>query len=790
MNNRLLPSLALILLTGMTTAHAARAACQPTEVKGVINAVLDEGFTFADRRGGVTRFVPYVPATAAVPLSVGVKVEGKGCPTVEGSTLILLADVRVISERRRVEKVELRQPAESPADNTGNDGGGGNNDVPPGDNTGDVPPGDNTGDVPPGDNTGDVPPGDNTGSGTTPPTGFTAIADGLWDTAAVRKVLQVFAYGGDANDAQIDAWAAMPPASAVREMLTFDCTAPCALQDLQDLWSSADPANPVRPDRRRYYAAKQTGADGMPSMRVADGTNILSTTNLQNTWIASVNKAGLNPFRQQVGLWLTNYRMSVSLRNVDPTLIASFYDAALDALAQGASFDEVLALGASEAALARQYGHQTNTYNNNTGLFRGNDDFAREFHQLFFGINGEGEDADFHENVTIENTALLLTGMQIDRDPLAYGGNLRNQDQYVAPIDFSDHRDAAGRNLRNRTLHHQADLEILRSPPGPGGSVSVISGFDAEQKLYELARTAIEYDESLDVLPVGIIEFFADDNITPDKAAAIRAHWRGLQPKDLLTFLRDYATSTTFHRDDTFKYRSAFSRNMALHNLNTPDDGWAYANDYAPNGAASVHARMVDQGAEVFVPAKAVFGGQTGVDAASSPDLFKQAYNLAVDFSQRRGLENPVAHTVWNYTPADPSNCAGALLANGNCQVRKEWAAVMPPRPGGYLVADVARWLWERFISDGGKHYGPLERAHISCLLATGLDCAYLLDLNNPDGADVTPAGLETLADSLAGQTIALDAGNARVRREANRRMGMAINFISVTPYMFAVEGR
>jgi hypothetical protein len=46
-----------------------------------------------------------------------------------------------------------------------------------------------------------------------PPTlpGLTVISQSRWNTTAVRKVLRTFAFGGQASDDQINAWADMTP---------------------------------------------------------------------------------------------------------------------------------------------------------------------------------------------------------------------------------------------------------------------------------------------------------------------------------------------------------------------------------------------------------------------------------------------------------------------------------------------------------------------------------------------------------------------------------------------------
>ena len=152
--------------------------------------------------------------------------------------------------------------------------------------------------------------------------GFVTVDDKAWSETVVRKVLHVFAYGGFATDEQIKNWADMDPATAIREMLSFaavndklspvqDITAQYAgsLEELQYFWWSDDPDNPLCTSQRQVYAATNTRADGEV---------VLRNLGLQNTWIAAVNKRGLNPFGQMMGFWLTNYHMAVNLHDTEP----------------------------------------------------------------------------------------------------------------------------------------------------------------------------------------------------------------------------------------------------------------------------------------------------------------------------------------------------------------------------------------------------------------------------------------------------------------------------------------
>ncbi len=595
--------------------------------------------------------------------------------------------------------------------------------------------------------------------------GFQAVTDREWNQTAVRKVLHAFAYGGFATDHQIRIWARMAPELAIEEMLTFDpinqkLSPPdgsnafrgTSLTELQEYWESDAPANPVLPDRRRFYATVYPRNDGRMRLR---------NPNLQTVWLQAVNTRGLNPFLHKVGLYLTNYHMAISISKTRLGLMRSFYDDTLIALQRHPSFFDILASGATSAAVARAYGHQNNIYRNRTSTFRGNDDFAREFHQLFFKIQGTTEEPDYHENITIEHTAWALTGMNIDKMFNAYGSDL-SADWFVAPIVFTDHMDETQRRINNQRLHYRGCLEILHRS---------ICGNTAEEKIFNLSHIAGNHQESLDNLPVAIIDFFADDNLTHDKVRAIRNSWRTTPNNNLLEFLRAYAISTTFHRTDTVKYRSSFDRNLLIQNQNTIDNQESFIRNQLPRN------QMATEGAEVFQPAHDVFGGQTGLQAANNPNIFRDAY--------QRNITSPafLGRTRKRYSDAD-----------GAQQIwLKDWAKVIPSSAGQYQVDRVARWLWQRFTGDR-RNFKFYERLQIHALLATGRDFGYLADPGNPDTSysrrDVlaNPA-LTYLMESNETSLLAVNSGDAKEREEANRRIGLAVNFITVTPFMFALEG-
>jgi hypothetical protein len=602
---------------------------------------------------------------------------------------------------------------------------------------------------------------------------FTTVSGADWDEPAVRKVMHLFAYGGFADDNQITTWANMDPDAAIAEILTFDPVNPllsppeddtagkgASLEELQNFWSSNQPGNPVIPAERDEYAALNSSGS-------------LSDSNLQDTWIQAGNTRGINPFLHRMGLFLTNYHMSLHLSRLTPALMRDHYDDTLASLQFGSDFITVIGEAAAGAPTARQYLHQFNTFNNGNGEFRGNDDFAREYHQLYFRINGDLEDPDYHENVTIENTARVLTGMNLDRIPGANGSSASG-DWWVSPIDFSDHTDADGRTINNLSNHHQNCLEIYND----GVNLPNVCGATAEDKIFDLAAIAGSHEESLDNLPVYIIGHFADDNLNDEKINNIRGAWRAMAQKDILVFLRAYAVSTTFHRSDTVKYKTAFTRNHIIQNLNTLTNEESFARARTPQ------RRMRDQGVEVFEPVHFVFGHQTGFDAANSPDILKNAYAANVlDGNFLRDAD----HTY----------------VNGFGQEQtwlKDWGGVIPTNTAGeHVVADVADWLWQRFMADGGGNFDPIARAQVQSLLATGRDFGYQVSQSVAGADPETVYGSDEIQNDAALQAIVaghaatimdLNSSDPAVQEIQNERIGYAVNFMTALPFSFALEGK
>ena len=429
-----------------------------------------------------------------------------------------------------------------------------------------------------------------------------------WDEAHVRRVLRAFALGGQATDQQIQIWADLSASAAVAEILTFDTTnaklSPpedlsadncSSLEELQDFWSSEGTDNPITYPERPSYATLNSNLD-------------LSNANLQRAWTKMISTRGCNPFLHKMALYLTNYHASIHVRNTRAGLIRAYYDDYVAALANGDDFIEVMTVGAKHAAVSRAYGHMNNKWKND--VFYGNEDFAREYLQLFFGVLGTTEDPDYYETVSIKNNALVLTGMYLDRTTDLHGADSAG-DWWDSPIDFTDHNDLEDHYLQNEEYHYENEL-------GAGSCREVlhvdICGATADVKLEALGPVAGNHPESMANVPVNMIGFFADDNLDADKIEQLRGSWAESE-FDTLGFMREYAKSTAFHSETTFKWFTAFERNLIAQNATilTNEENFAKPGYWSPYG------RMSNQGVKVFEPVRNVFGHQTGVDALNNP---------------------------------------------------------------------------------------------------------------------------------------------------------------------------
>ncbi len=568
-----------------------------------------------------------------------------------------------------------------------------------------------------------------------PPTlpGLKVVSDSRWNETAVRKVLRTFAFGGHASDAQIDDWANMTPQAAIVQMLTFgehnlrlsppDKTLakeamdkrPQTLRALGNLWASNNAANMIpRADRASYARSEWNGA--------------------MLTWSMAARVRGGNPFRHRIGYWETNFHLAVNhARGVSNYQLVRYYDDVMASLARGDSYDAVITTSALSAAIGQHYGHRNNRYYD--GVCYCNEDFAREFHQLGFGILGTG-DSLYHEHVTIKNTAAALTGMVFTSKE--------------APNEWEAENVVFGTDG-----HVPTSLSILHH---------TISGATSREMIRQLAHYDIAYQESQDNLPVMIVQSIADDSISPAEATALRQAWRSMAQKDLLRFLRAYAISTLFHSSQRIKQLTSMERNMVIANR-FADTNLEHYYDLPEMWRLYWEEEVIP-----FEPWHDVFGHQNGPEAAGSAALFRKNYKRATD-----------------------ANFGYSLEDFGGTERPKDWRATMPSDKG-YFIGTSAAWLWQRFVADGLKNFGALERAHLYALLAYGRDLAAVLHPNFPDTAvtlaELTHGAGKAWLDKIGAARLPLASKDPGIRERTNSRIGTAIDFIIATPFMLAEEGR
>ena len=222
----------------------------------------------------------------------------------------------------------------------------------------------------------------------------------------MRKVLHTFAFGSHATDAQIKLWADMSPQTAIAEMLNFDdhnlrLSSPAALDTdqvasrsttmraLADFWASDDPFNPMPGDRKDRFRINDWGGSYF-------------------TWTQMAATRGANPFRERIGFWESNFHLAINQSaGVSNWQIFRYYDDVMAAHKLGGPYQDVINTQSLSAAIARLYGFVYDRYYG--GVCYCNEDFAREYHQLGFGILGVNNPS-YHELTSIKNTAKALTG--------------------------------------------------------------------------------------------------------------------------------------------------------------------------------------------------------------------------------------------------------------------------------------------------------------------------------------------------------------------------------------------
>lgn len=570
------------------------------------------------------------------------------------------------------------------------------------------------------------------------PVSYRYLTDTEWDEIAVRKVLHVFAYGGFATDAQITTWANMSPASAINEMLTFD-KVNLKLSPAES-YDRLDQVNSTLTGISKYFSSSASRIPAGERQEYAFST----LHSASRSWYKMMSLRGINPVRNRIGFWATNHHMNINFNaNVSQDQIYDYYDMIMNALAADESFEKVLAKAAVHSAIAVQYSHYRysnydfGNYFLPDGSWHGNEDFGREFFQLFFGILGYSTayTQEYHEKTTIPQMARALSDIWLTYHEGENAG-------WNAPATYGTEGQFKG------------NLNIL------GYSVP---GTTMPDRVNFIAPKAIINDESLFNLPVMIIKTMADDVMAPETAVGVRELWGSMTTKkSLLTFIRNYAISTLFHNPKRIKYWNTIERNILHTNLATTSNYEAYQDFY--------HVRdfIEDEGQKIFSLDHNVFGGQTGPDAANNSTIFKLNYDRAIE----RG---------YYYTRTDDGS-----------GWTKNWGAVIPS-------GSITGWLWKRFFAEDPSKMGIMERYHVYALICAGVDLAYYVNPNDPyhifteeeltagEANPTSPLGakLKTLRSAI----VDVRSTDPEKRRRANQNIGLTIAFLKTLPQACAQVG-
>lgn len=551
---------------------------------------------------------------------------------------------------------------------------------------------------------------------------FKPINSSSWDETKVRKILHTFALGAQVSDQTIQKWATMPAEDAIDEILSLNVFNPNYLEAPTDKYIAGEltALSEVWSREKDRHGESQEHRYGLESWNGP-----------AEVWIRAMRDPNLNPVRQRIGLYETNDHMAINLESeASSRQIFRYYDDIMNALASGESYEKVIGVAARSAAIATQYNHRENKFVD--GAFEGNEDFAREFHQLFFGILGMDE-PEHHEKVNIRNTAKALTDMKVKRENGSY---------LKAEVEFGEEE------------HYPGDLDILHSS---------ISGNTAEAKLSELIGIAIDNVESLENLPLKIVQYLSDPTPSAERTSSIQQAWQANSEKSLLAFLRRYAISDAFHHEERFRYWNTLERLMIIEQrMKTSEEDENFT-----TFVSSWEMMQIDS--SPFRPFHDVFGSMQGYETAQTSDHFRKAWEVSTK-------------DIWGFVRYE---------VNG---WKRDWTRAMAPdEDGNYSVKHVAEWLWQRFIADGLKNFGLLERSQVYALLASGMDYQLFVDEEQPF-ADISTTDLNAephleIMNDLSITRMQLNSEEENQLKRANERIGLAIAFITMTPYMFGQEG-
>lgn len=308
-----------------------------------------------------------------------------------------------------------------------------------------------------------------------------------------------------------------------------------------------------------------------------------------------------------------------------------------------------------------------------------------------------------------------------------------------------------------------------------------VCGVSASEKIAVLSNIMRDNEEVKANMPVFIIASFGDDMLNAvgneNKKKHIRQAWK-LSNDNLLSFLRAYAASTTFHSESTVKFRTAFSRNLNLFNVAVLDNTESFSGRRFEDTS---FLPLKEQGANPFEPSHDVFGGQTGREAMGNPSVFKSAFETASTNVTSRLMRTHAGDDSWD----------------------KNWGSVIPKNSNNeYVVSEVANWLWQRLIADDNANFDVIARSQIYAMLARGEDFGLAVTnvnssiSSNPNDLYSSEqlnenVDIAAVMSVLSNEKMLLDDADVTgVRRQWNKNVNAAVNFIATLPYTFVVEGK
>ena len=481
--------------------------------------------------------------------------------------------------------------------------------------------------------------------------GFSTLNNDEWNKNTVNKVLNTFTYGIVAKQSQIQTWADMNATDAIKEIITME-----GFNDKLNKYNTSFlDKNETRIEiLSEIFYNRYNGGNFRLECRLSNG-EIITPLLLDNT--------NFNPTRLKIGLWETNYHQVINAK-IDALHclnIHHYFDDIVEGINDNVDYHKILSKSAHSTPIMFMYNQFDNKYINGTFLL--NDDFAREYNQLFFGILGV-DNLSYYENTTIENTAKILTGIdKARRDYTTLDGleTVNAPDYYV---------------LENPLEHYSGTLEILENN---------IQQSSVEEGLNKIGEIAIRDKEGSDNLPIIIIEGLSDDNLDYETKEKIRNEWKNnLSHPNFLQFIQKYAISHSFHNENRLKYLSSLDRVMKTYNLLNFEGK-------KPINIHKINYELLKEDYKIFFPAKGVFGNLTGEDILNNSNVFSVFYNRAANIEYSN-----------TYTDMDFSK-----MIDDNVEKN---------------IKSISEFVWNRFIGDNLKNFGKMERLHIYSILAHGVD--------------------------------------------------------------------